>query len=118
MLTSKSKRLTYQAIRGEGRLITLHLSDFQKLQASKRWRRFLYLSENQPGYACAEPLKADLAFYSMTVVATPPTAIYFGEGGNRLWLNFVTAVDCGPHVLGDLLKVSCRDGQQYIIVAQ
>ena len=99
-------------------MITLHLSDLKALQASKTWKRFYFLSENQPGYACADPLKAGLAFYSMAVVTTPPTAIYFGEKGNRLWLDFVTAVDCEPHVLGDLLTIHCKGGKEYVIVAQ
>lgn len=99
-------------------MIPLHLSDFKALQASKAWKHFLYLSENQPGYDCAEPLKASLTFTSMDVMTAPPTAIYFVGMGNYLGLNFVAAVDCESHVLGDLLKISCKDGKEYTIVAQ
>ena len=100
-------------------MIPLHLSDFKTLQASKAWKRFIYLSENQPGYDCTEPLKASITFTSMDVLAVPPSsAICFMGMGNYLVVNFVTAVDCESHVLGDLLKITCKGGEQYIIVAQ
>lgn len=99
-------------------MITLHLSDLKALQASKAWGHFYFLSENQPGYDCAEPLKASLTFTSMDVMTGSPTAIYFMGTENYLGLNFVAAVDCESHVLGDLLKISCKGGEQYIIVAQ
>ena len=100
-------------------MIPLHLSDFKALQASKAWKHFLYLSENQPGYDCAEPLKASLTFSSMDIMTTPPfSAIYFMAMGNYMGLDSVTTVDCEPHVLGDLLKVTCKGGEQYTIVAQ
>ena len=97
----------------------MHLSDLQAMQASKAWKSFIYLSENQPDYDCAEPLKASLTFDSMDVLAIPPSsAIYFMGMGNYLGLDFVTAVDCEPHVLGDLLKITCKGEKQYIVVAQ
>lgn len=100
-------------------MIPLHLSDFKALQASKAWKHFLYLSENQPGYDCAEPLKAGLTFTNMDVLAVPPSsAIYLMGTENYLGLDFVTAVDCESHVLGDLLKISCIGGREYVIVAQ
>lgn len=101
-------------------MIPLHLSDLKALQASKAWRHFYFLSENQPDYDCTEPLKASLTFTSMDVLAVPPSsAIYLIGMGNYLGLDFVTAVDCESHVLGDLLKITCKGGeQQYIIVAQ
>ena len=97
----------------------MHLSDFKTLQTSKSWKCFHFLSENQPDYDCAEPLKLKLAFASMDVLAAPPfVAICFMGMWNSLVLDFVTAVDCEPHVLGDLLKITCKGGEQYIIVAQ
>lgn len=100
-------------------MITLHLSNFKALQASKAWKRFCFLSENQPSSDHLRPLKASLTFTSMTVFVDPtiPT-IAFMEAGNRVWLDFVAAVDCEPDVLGDLIKVTCRGGEEYIIVAQ
>lgn len=100
-------------------MIPLHLSDFKALQASKAWKHFLYLSENQPDYDCTEPLKLSLTFASMDIMTTPPfSVIYFTGMGNYMGLDFVTAVDCEPHVLGDLLKVTCKGGEQYIVIAQ
>lgn len=100
-------------------MISLHLSDFKALQAAKTWKHFIYLSENQPGYDCAEPPKYNLTFTSMDIFTTPPaSAIYLMGMGNYMGLDFVTAIDCKPHVLGDLLKVTCKGGEQYIIVAQ
>lgn len=96
----------------------MNLSDFKALQASKLWKHFYFLSENQPGYDCTEPLKASLAFTSMDVMTAPPTAIYFMEMKNYVRLKFVTTVDCEPHILGDLLKISCKGGEWYIVVAQ
>ncbi|MBD5117862.1 MAG: hypothetical protein HDT37_01900 [Clostridiales bacterium] len=97
----------------------MHLSDLKALQAAKAWKYFLYLSENQPGYDCTQPLKASLTFTSMDILAIPPMAAIFLMGmGNYLGLDFVTAVDCEPHVLGDLLKITCKGGKQHIIVAQ
>lgn len=95
------------------------LSDFQKLQEVKGWRRFYFLSENQPDYACAEPLKVNLVFHKMAVM-TPyyMDKICLGEGDNFMWLDFVSAVDCEPHVLGDLLRIVCKSGKEFIIVAQ
>lgn len=88
------------------------------MQAAKTWKHFIYLSENQPSYACAEPLKLSLTFSSMEVMTAPPTAIYLLGMGNYLGLDFVTAVDCEPHVLGHLLTIHCKGGERYIIVAQ
>lgn len=100
-------------------MITLHLSDLKALQAAKTWKHFYFLSENQPGYdEDAEPLKASLTFTGMDVSTYTPVAIYFMGMGNSLGMNSITAVDCEPHVLGDLLKISCKGGKQYIIVAQ
>lgn len=96
----------------------MNLSDLKALQASKLWKHFYFLSENQPGYDCTEPLKASLAFTSMDVMTAPPTAIYFMEMKNYVGLKFVTAVDCEPHILGDLLKITCKDGERYVVVAQ
>lgn len=97
----------------------MNLSDLKALQASKTWKHFIYLSENQPGYDCTEPLKANLTFTSMDIFSVPPmSAIFFMGMGNCLGLDFVTAVDCEPNVLGDVLKISCKSGQQYIIIAQ
>lgn len=98
----------------------MHLSDLKALQASKAWKYFYFLSENQPGYDCTEPLKASLTFTSMDVftLLPPLSAIYFMGMGNSLGLDFVTAVDCEPHVLGDLLKITCKGGKQYIVIAQ
>lgn len=99
----------------------MHLSDLKALQAAKTWKHFYFLSENQPGYdEDAELLKASLTFTSMDVLiyTTTATAIYFMGMGNSLGMHSITAVDCEPHVLGDLLKISCKGGKQYIIVAQ
>lgn len=100
-------------------MIPLRLSDLKALQAAKTWKRFIYLSENQPGYDCVEPLKLSLTFASMDIMTAPPfSAIYLMGMGNYIGLDFVTAVDCEPHVLGDLLKITCKDGEQYIVIAQ
>lgn len=100
-------------------MIPLHLSDLKALQASKAWKHFLYLSENQPGYDCAEPLKLSLTFTSMDILNTPPfSAIYFVGMGNYLELNLITAVDCKPHVLGDILAITSKGGEQYVIIAR
>lgn len=100
-------------------MIPLHLSDLKAMQASKAWKHFIYLSENQPGYNCAEPLKASLTFTSLDVLAVPPmSAIYLMGMGNYLGMDFITAIDCESHALGDLLKITCKGGEQYIIVAQ
>lgn len=97
----------------------MHLSDLKALQASKTWKHFIYLTENQPGYDCTEPLKLSLTFSGMDVFTAPPlSAIYLMGMGNYMGLDFVTAVDCEPHVLGDLLKITCKGGEQHIIVAQ
>ena len=100
-------------------MIPLHLSDLKALRASKAWKHFHFLSENQPGYDCTEPLKLSLTFTSMDILAVPPmAAISFMGMGNYLGLDFVTAVDCEPHALGDLLKISCKGGKEYVVVAQ
>lgn len=97
----------------------MHLSDLKALQASKTWKRFYFLSENQPGYDCVEPLKVSLTFASMDIMTAPPfSAIYLMGIGNYMGLGFVTAVDCEPHVLGDLLKITCKGGELYIVIAQ
>ena len=97
-------------------MILLHLSDLKVLQASKAWKNFYFLSENQPDYDCTKPLKASLTFTSMDIMNTPPMAAIFLMGvGNYLGLDFVTVVDCESHVLGDLLKISCKGGEQYIL---
>lgn len=97
----------------------MNLPDLKALQASKAWKHFYFLSENQPGYDRTEPLKAGLTFTSMDVLAVPPSsAIYLMGMGNYLGLNFVTVVDCESHVLGDLLKISCMGGAEYIVVAR
>lgn len=100
-------------------MIPLHLSELKALQASKLWKHFYFLSENQPDYDCTEPLKASLAFTSMDVLAVPPfSAIYLMGMGNHLGLDFITSVECEPHAIGDLLKITCKGGEEYIVVAQ
>ena len=101
----------------------MNLSDLKALQASKNWKRFYFLSQNQPGYACAEPIKASLTFTQMDISAAHPLirTIYFRDTANHLnymRLDFVIAADCEPHVLGDVLIITCERGVQYIIVAQ
>lgn len=98
----------------------MHLSNFKALQASKAWKRFCFLSENQPDFDNDyRPLKANLFFTGMIVFDDPPApAIVFMEAKSRMWLNCVTAVDCEPDIIGDLLKITCRGGEEYIIVAQ
>lgn len=97
----------------------MHLLDLKAMQAFKAWKHFYFLSENQPGYDCIDPLKASLTFTSLDVLAVPPSsAIYLMGMENYMGLNFVTAVDCEPHVLGDLLKITCMGEKEYIIVAQ
>lgn len=97
------------------------LYDFNALQASKAWKHFYFLTENQPDYDCTEPLETSLIFTAMDVMDAPPmSAIYFREGVNHLRVGFITAVDCEPHVLGDLLKITCGRGRRstaYIVVA-
>lgn len=79
--------------------------DLKAMQVAKAWKYFIFLSENQPGYACAEPLKLNLTFTSMDIMTTPPTfSIFFLGMGNCLGLDFVTAVSCKPHMLGTCSK--------------
>lgn len=100
-------------------MIPLHLSELKALQASKAWKHFYFLSENQPGYDCTEPLKASLTFTSMDVISIPySSAIYFMGVGNYLGLDFITSVECEPHAIGDLLEITCKGGEEYIVVAQ
>lgn len=99
----------------------MNMLDFKKLQAAKKWERFIYLSENQPGYRCAKPLYFSLTFSSMDVDTAPPApSIHFKGMGSYLWMKRVVTVDCEPHVLGDLLKITCKCGKrkskQYIVI--
>ena len=97
----------------------MHLLDLKALQASKGWKRFYFLSENQPDYDRTELLKLSLTFSSMDVLTTPPFfTIYLMKMDDCLGLDFITDVDCEPHVLGDLLRITCKGGEQYVIVAQ
>lgn len=97
----------------------LHLSDLKALQASKNWKRFVYLSENQPGYTCLNPLKISMTFHRMEVFSAPPSAsICFMDAGDYLCLDSIASVTCKPDILGDLLKISCKGGEKYIVIAQ
>ena len=74
---------------------------------------------NQPDYDCIEPMKLSLTFSHMDIITAPHlSAIYLMETGSYMGLDFVAAVDCEPHVLGDLLKITCKDGERYVVVAQ
>ncbi len=90
-----------------------------KLQASKGWTRFIFLSENQPEYKAAAPVKLDLLFYQMMVSHTPELcSLYFQGNCGWLRIDCVEQVNVKPHVLGDVLEVRCMDGDCFTIIAQ
>ncbi len=95
------------------------LSEFKRLQESKNWKQFIYLSENQPDYDTRVPLVVNLAFRSMSIFATPPTtAFVFAGRGNIMGLNHIVGIACEPDILGDVLIFSNWNGEKYIVIAQ
>lgn len=69
----------------------MNLLDLKALQASKKWSRFIYLSENQE--SCSEPVMASITLQEMTVCPDPPAMVHFKGAGN--WLSFVSVTKIG-----------------------
>lgn len=93
------------------------LFELKDMQAAKGWKRFIYLSENQPNYCAAHPVKVALAFGSM-YISMNPDAICLKEGSNWLDISLVVSISCESHVLGDILEITCKGGRVYHIIAQ
>lgn len=96
----------------------MNLPDFNALHTSKDWKKFIYLSENQEKYDCSAPLKVSLTFQQMIVQSVSPAVVCFKGAGDWLRLDFVTSINCEPHVLGDVLTFICTDSERYTIIAQ
>ena len=95
------------------------LYELKQLQASKSWKHFTYLSENQPDYMTAEPVKLNLSFTKMAVSHTPGLCwLFFKGNGGTLRIDGVERISVKPHVLGDILEALCRDGKRFTIIAQ
>ncbi len=96
-----------------------YISDLKTLQASTGWKRYHFLSENQPRNL-DKYLDFNLTFDRMAVYEPTPRLIPFSTGtGNRLCLWSVASVDVEYcRVLGDLITITCMGGRQYIILAQ
>lgn len=100
-------------------IFTLTLYELKQLQASKSWKRFTYLSENQPDYMTAAPVKLNLSFAQMAVNYTPGLCwLFFKGNGGTLRIDNVERVSVEPHILGDVLEVLCRDGQCFTVIAR
>lgn len=96
------------------------LYQFMKLQASKRWKRFFYLTENQGDFDTTfHPVKMSLTFDTLTVSTAPGGAgLFLMRDKDFLSICTVKRISCAPCVLGDILTVECQDGTSYILVAQ
>ena len=95
------------------------LSELNDLQSTKAWKRFIYLSENQPepDDQVAAPISVNLVFGEMVTVMRPNTII-FRAGENWMSIGCVHSISCEPHIIGDILKIVCIDGEQYTIIAR
>lgn len=105
-------------------MIPLHLSDLKALQSSKGWKRFCFLSENQPDYSVSNPVKLSIPFPEM-LIAENPNVIFFKlgkspwiSGFNGMTLDRVESVDIEIGTLGDILNIHCENGKTYIVIAQ
>ena len=103
----------------------MNLLDLKALQASKGWRRFFYLTENQPHYSVSNPVKLSIFFPEMLVAENPGGVVFFKlgqspwiSGYNGMMLDRVETVDIESSMLGDVLNIHCGDGKTYIIIAQ
>ncbi len=61
------------------------LRELKELQAVKRWKRFSYLTENQPHYSVSNPVKLSIPFPEMHV-AENPNMIFF-KLGKSPWIS-------------------------------
>lgn len=95
------------------------LSDLKIVQASKKWKRFIYLTENQEQSTFTNTT-LDLTFDSMQVFvsALPPPSVFFSSGKNNMSLANITTITDEPHILGDILTFTCNNGEQFTIIAQ
>ena len=98
----------------------MNLLEFADFQAAKRWKRFVYLTENQPDFETGlHPLKMALTFDKMTVSAVVDVGgLFFRRGENYATISAIRRIDCKPCVLGDILEIVCKNGEKYIFVAQ
>lgn len=101
--------------------MTLH--ELKELQAAKRWKRFSYLTENQPHYSVSNPVKLSIPFPEMLIVENP-NMIFFKlgkspwiSGFNGMTLDRVKTVDVESSILGDVLNIHCGNGKTYIVIA-
>lgn len=95
------------------------LSDLKIIQASKKWERFIYLTENQEQSTFTNTT-LNLTFDSMQVFvsALPPPPVFFSGGKNNMSLANITTITDEPHILGDILTFTCNNGEQFTIIAQ
>lgn len=95
------------------------LTDLKALQPSKRWKHFIYLTENQTADQTADPMKVSLTFDSMEIYPAPlMNTLYLMGMGNYIEFTAITAIQCKPHILGDVITLTCRNGKRYTIIAQ
>lgn len=96
------------------------LSDLKALQPSKHWKYFIFLVENQPQPRPADNIYYNLTFLSMEVANAPlmPPAVYLFNVGNCIGFTDITAVECAPHILGDIITLQNKSGRKYTIIAQ
>ena len=95
------------------------LSDLKTVQASKKWKRFIYLTENQEQNTFIN-IEYDFVFDSMQVFVSvlPPPSVSFSSGKNNMSLANITTITYEPHILGDILTFTCNNGEQFTIIAQ
>lgn len=95
------------------------LYELEKLRTFKGWSRFIYLSENQPDYKAADPIKADLEFTNMAIGYTPGQYyLFFRNGLTWLRIDMIERVNCKPCVLGDILEIQCKKSKCFTVIAQ
>ena len=97
----------------------MRLSELKILQASKKWKHFIYLTENQEQSTFTNTA-LNLTFDSMQVFvsALPPPSVSFTSGKNNMSLANITTITDEPHILGDILTFTCNNGEQFTIIAQ
>ncbi len=97
----------------------MKLSELKAMQASRAWKQFIYLSENQPDYVASAPVKVSLSFDRMAISYTPGLCYLFFKGnGGTLRIDSVERVSVKPHVLGDVLEIRCLNGECLTVIAQ
>ena len=98
----------------------MKLCEIAKLQRAKRWKRFVYLTENQPLFdKTYHPVKMSLTFDKLTVTTGVGVGgLFFRRGENYILIDAIKRISCKPCILGDILTVECVDGTSYILIAQ